>query len=499
MSIKDHARSHLEENPLLTLKASSKHIWRWGPLPTQICATLTLLREGPVFALRQAGGEEGFLGTNFGKLDSAAKVTGGSGKVFELGLEFAEDSVEEVVRFQGLAIADGGNGVDACLGPVDLGNGHGTVQAYDGRVVDLDELIVERKDARPIGGLVIGRRAVAGGNAGLKVILADFVPGRRLAELDDSAGDHGAVPERTVLILKAKDISVGIGAGAKTRGVQEHEGKQSVRARQVGRRMLGNQRGQADGFGTEFFADEIFTAGSFVALVEKEVDSLEDGIEPGREFFTAGNFERDAKLADALLGASEALGDGGLGGKESFRNFGRAETAKGFEGERRLGFKRDGRMATREDEAKFAVLDFVFELGRFGIRIGRPVFKRGDNLSFLVAVEFFAADVVESEVLGGLGEPGGGIFWDANVGPGAKGFSEGFLDDVFSKIEAIDAEDAGEDGDQLGKLVAEEVIRQLRDIRSWRRIGNDFWRGHGRCAQVRSAGAKTGLCHRVGD
>jgi hypothetical protein len=91
------------------------------------------------------------------------------------------------------------------------------------------------------------------------------------------------------------------------------------------------------------------------------------------------------------------------------------------------------------------------------------LFDVGDDLRLLVVENFFAADQIEREILGGLREPGGGILRDAVIGPGLKGADERFLDYVFSELQTLDAEDAREDGNELRRLVTEEVIGELGD------------------------------------
>src|SRR6185436_16626528 len=167
------------------------------------------------------------------------------------------------------------------------------------------------------------------------------------------------------------------------------------------------------------FANEAVASGRFVPFVEEQVERLQDSIQARREFFAGRNFKRDAEFADFLLGASEAFGDSGFGREECLGNFERTETAKSFERERGLGFLRDERMTAGEHEAQAVIFDFALhQRGGIGVGIVGPLLDERDDLRLLFVKKLFAANEVEREVLGGLSEPGGGIFWNAVIGPG---------------------------------------------------------------------------------
>ena len=60
--------------------------------------------------------------------------------------------------------------------------------------------------------------------------------------------------------------------------------------------MFCEQIGQADGLLTKLFANQFFATRSFVAFIEEQVEALQDAVEPAREFFACGDFERDLFL-----------------------------------------------------------------------------------------------------------------------------------------------------------------------------------------------------------
>src|SRR5204863_3302512 len=137
------------------------------------------------------------------------------------------------------------------------------------------------------------------------------------------------------------------------------------------------------------------------------------------------------------------------------------ETAKSFKCERGLGFLRDERMTAGEHEAKAVIFDFALhQRGGIGAGIVGPLLDERDDLRLLFVKKLFAANEIKREVLGGLSEPGGGLFWNAVIGPGFQGADHRFLDDVFGKLKAVEAEDASKDGNELAGFVTKEVICQ---------------------------------------
>ncbi len=59
-----------------------------------------------------------------------------------------------------------------------------------------------------------------------------------------------------------------------------------------------------------------------VALVERQVDHLEDGIQPADQVIVGRQLERDAILAQRAFRADDALGDGALAAQEGAGDFG---------------------------------------------------------------------------------------------------------------------------------------------------------------------------------
>ena len=101
---------------------------------------------------------------------------------------------------------------------------------------------------------------------------------------------------------------------------------------------------------------------------------------------------------------------------------------------------------------------------------------KGDDLRLLLLEDFLPSNDIDREVPRRLGEPGGGVFRNAVIGPGLERTNERFLNDIFRKLQPIDAEDAGQDRYKLSRLVPEKMVRQLADLRRGRRrvVGGHF-------------------------
>src|SRR5206468_2045938 len=112
---------------------------------------------------------------------------------------FTEGGVIEVIRFQFVGVGNGGDGVQTGLRAVDVRDDDGAVQSDDGGVIEFDEAIVHREDLRPIGGFVIFRGAMHGGDAGLEMVFGQKVARGGLREVKHAARDQGVVPLGAVL------------------------------------------------------------------------------------------------------------------------------------------------------------------------------------------------------------------------------------------------------------------------------------------------------------
>src|SRR5216684_2660545 len=119
-------------------------------------------------------------------------MVGTSPKVMQLRLELAKDRIEQVIRIQLSPVLNCLDRFNADSGTVHVRNRHSAIKGDDRRIIHLHPFIIEGQYPRPIGGLIVVGRAMAGGDAGLKMVLAEFVPSGCLAQVKYAALDHSS-------------------------------------------------------------------------------------------------------------------------------------------------------------------------------------------------------------------------------------------------------------------------------------------------------------------
>ena len=110
-----------------------------------------------------------------------------------------------------------------------------------------------------------------------------------------------------VLVEEEDGFSSGADAGPGAGGLDLHEGYETVDLWFAGGEF-GEDAAEAESVFAEGGADEVFAGGGGVALVEDEVDDLEDGGEAGGEIGAAGDFEGDVFFAKGAFGTDDGSG-----------------------------------------------------------------------------------------------------------------------------------------------------------------------------------------------
>lgn len=408
-------------------------------------------------------GEVELFGSDAGKGERAAETFGGGGVFAEAPVEFADDGVKQVVRFEFRALWNFRDGVEAGLRAVDVRDGDGTAERGERRGSEAIEIVVVAENTRPIGRGAVGGGAMAGGDAGLEVIFAELGALGGLGEVEETAFDERVVPFRAVLIVEAEEIAVVAEARGKARGGEEHEGEKRVRARGIAGGMGDEERAEPDGFVAELFAEEAFAGGGLVALVEEKVERGEDAIEAIGEVGALGEFEGDIRFADTILGARELFFDGGFVGEEGAGDFAGAETAEHLEREDNLGVRGNVGVTADEHEPQGVVANDVVGLS-VGRRIGGELLEVGDDGRFLVGGHAAVAKGVASEIDGDTSDPRGRIGGKTADGPRAERTEEGFLGDVLDEREILRAEKPHQRAVKAAGFVTEEVLDQVGSL-----------------------------------
>ena len=152
-------------------------------------------------------------------------------------------------------------------------------------------------------------------------------------------------------------------------GLQLHQRHQPVDLRLPGLE-LGQDAPQPQRILAELRPHPVVAGGGRVALVEDEVDDLEDGGEAVRQVGAAGQLEGHPRLRQGPLGPDDALGDGGLRDQEGARDLVGGEAAQQPQRQRHPRLHGEHRVAGDEDEAQEIV---VAVSGRTGLG------RRGDR------------------------------------------------------------------------------------------------------------------------
>ena len=246
----------------------------------------------------------------------------------------------------------------------------------------------------------------------------------------------------------------------------------------VAGRVFGQQTRQADRLVTDFLANQLFAAGSFVAFVEKQVERLQNAVQPPRQLLPFGYLERNPRLANLLFRPCQPLGHRRLGRQKCPGDFRHTEAAEGIQGERDLRLRWNKRMAAHEHHPQTVVRKFLVgenrNVGRGALSLHQP-----DDFTFLVAEDFLAPDHIQRQVAGSPHNPRGRIFRNAVKRPGLQRSGQHFLDHVLGQGEVLDAENPRQGGDHLSRLMPEKMLHHLGHFLRWRLVAVKFRLAHG--------------------
>lgn len=205
------------------------------------------------------------------------------------------------------------------------------------------------------------------------------------------------------------------------------------------RGQLGQLPPEPEGFQTQVGPDQIVAGAGGVALVEDQIDDLEDRGQPPGQFRTGRQLERDALVGQRLLGRRDALGDPGLGGEEGARDLGRRQAADQPQRQRDAGRGGQHRVAGDEHQPQ----DIV------GLLIRLLVEVPGQFL--VLAVEpLRPSNVVDRATLRDRRQPGPRIVRHPGRRPLLQRRDQGVLGELLGESDVVDK--PGQPGDDPGRL-----------------------------------------------
>ena len=191
------------------------------------------------------------------------------------------DGVEPVMAGDAVVLVERVEKLESGGWAVHHGGSDGMVEQDHGVVGHPPEQIVEREDLRPVG--VFGARCfiVDRRDGSLQCVTSDGSFLERVREQCDAFCDSGLVPQGAVLLVERDELAGGSGARGATGIGEEHKGEQTGYLGIVGQHCVSGA-GETDGFGGEVGAREVGSGAGGIALVEDEIENVENGAEATR-------------------------------------------------------------------------------------------------------------------------------------------------------------------------------------------------------------------------
>src|ERR1051326_3636714 len=155
--------------------------------------------------------------TDMSESERAAKTSGRRLVVIQSPFQFTDHGVQQVVRFETIALCHLRDRIESGLRPTQLRNRDRAVERDDRRRLDAMQLVIVTQDQLPVCRRRIRRRAVNRRDSREQMVFAEIISLCCCAEMLEAARDEFAVPLRAVLIVETEKDAVFIDAGRKTR------------------------------------------------------------------------------------------------------------------------------------------------------------------------------------------------------------------------------------------------------------------------------------------
>ena len=200
------------------------------------------------------------------------------------------------------------------------------------------------------------------------------------------------------------------------------------------RRELGEDASEAKRVLAEIRAHPVVARGRGIAFVEDEIDDFEHRRQSRVAIGAARHLERNALFRERLLGADDALRDGGFGDEKRARDFVGRQAAEKAQRQCGARFRRQHRMAGGEDEPQQIVAHIIIER-RLDLARERllPLFEVVPQLLVLAIEHFGAAEMIDRAMLGGRHQPGAGVVRNARCRPLLERRHERIVREIFGQ------------------------------------------------------------------
>ena len=236
------------------------------------------------------------------------------------------------------------------------------VERHHRRGQEAQELLVERRDLRPVGLVRRRRLGVQGRDRRLDLIATRLSEPQRPVQYANPFLDLSPVPARAVLVGQQDQLPLRAGTRGAARVVEQHQREQPERLG-LGGHQRRQQLAQPQRLRAQLGAQQVLAGGGGVALVEDQVDDREHRVQAIGQRLVARQLERDARVTDLALRADQALAHGGVRHEERPRDLRRRQSSHGLESQRDPRLERERGMAAGEQQAETLVPELGQRVG----------------------------------------------------------------------------------------------------------------------------------------
>ncbi len=413
------------------------------------------------FLLRTLVGEPGGASQEIALFGKAGGPAGRGAVQFARGLaiprhleQMGPHREEAVVPGQSPVGVQGVELLEAGRRTVDHRRGDGAIERHHRIVGHALEQAIQRQNLRPVGVLGSRRFVVNGRDRGLQLIRANRTPGEGVGDERDAFRDGLPVPQGAILLRERDQIAVRPGPRRPPGIGQQHQRQQS-RDLPVVRKEVVNSPGQPNRLIREIAALEVGADAAGIALVEDQIEHVQDGAESFGPLPVGGHAKWHAGRLDALLGPADPLRHGRLGHEERVGNLGRREAADGPQRERNRRRTSERSVTAHEQQDERVVLfGLILEAGGGSHPLVGRHLHHDDG--FAAPPGELDAQVIGHAPGGDLDQPSARVVGHTLLWPLHGRREQGFLDRVFGPSEVPESSD--DRAEHLRRELAQQML-----------------------------------------
>ena len=176
-----------------------------------------------------------------------------------------------------------------------------------------------------------------GGDSGLELEPADVSARQNPFQDGDTLEDQATVPQPAVLLGERDQVAALVAAGGVPGLCQQHQGEGARDLVVVGQLLL-QLSSEADRLPGQGGVEQHLSGGAGVALVEDQVEHVQEGGYPLRQRVLARQPEARSRGSEGAAGPGQPLRHSAFGHEEGGRDLGCCQSGDGSKGERDLSW-----------------------------------------------------------------------------------------------------------------------------------------------------------------